>query len=340
MHDEPPAVASFRRTRFRNLTASCVLTVLLIATADPFAERKGGPDSNQAAGQEPLASLETMVQAVNAGDASRYAAVYAPDAVITIHGTNVLKGRTAIEKHEVELLSQFPGARFGFSDVWCIGDTAVVRYAVSGRTPAGLAMGHEGLLVFTFNGSGLIQEERRYLDSLTPMTQMGLLGTRAARPRPEVAAAPTIQIARRVRRERDNVALVRASLGSLDQHDERAFLSNLADDIVIEEMIEPQRSAGRRDARTWFLSWTRAVRDMRTDIVSAFGAGDYVLMETIVRGALTGQLGPVSASDKAFAVHRGVVARVRDQRITRLWAFMNGRELAEAVGQWPLPTQR
>jgi hypothetical protein len=57
-----------------------------------------------------IMALTEMVNAVNVGDAKRYAGLYAQDAVITIYGSGELKGRGAIEQHEVELLREFPTA--------------------------------------------------------------------------------------------------------------------------------------------------------------------------------------------------------------------------------------
>jgi hypothetical protein len=36
-------------------------------------------------------------------------------------------------------------------------------------------------------------------------------------------------------------------------------------------------------------------------------------------------------------VHRGAIAHVKDGKLIHVSGFMNGRELAEAVGEWPLP---
>ena len=65
-----------------------------------------------------VTALTEMIQTVNPGDATRYARLYAQDAVITIHGSGELKGRGAIEQHEVELLREFPGARLAFYTIW------------------------------------------------------------------------------------------------------------------------------------------------------------------------------------------------------------------------------
>ena len=136
------------------------------------------------------AALYEMMRAVNAGDAAAYARVYAEDAVITIHGGSVLSGRRAIEAYEIDLLREFPGTQLAFYDFWQNGLAVVVHYGVDGRTPAGQAMGHEGLLFYRFEPSGLIAEERRYLDSATPMAQLGLLGPSPARPRPALPISP------------------------------------------------------------------------------------------------------------------------------------------------------
>jgi ketosteroid isomerase-like protein len=62
-----------------------------------------------------------------------------------------------------------------------------------------------------------------------------------------------------------------------------------------------------------------------------------VIAETTWRGRLTGPIGRLSATGKAFAVHRAAVVRLRGGRITEMTFFTNGRELAQATGQWPLP---
>src|SRR5678815_848083 len=43
-----------------------------------------------------IRALTQMMEAVNAGDARRYASLYSQDAVITIYGGDELKGRDAI----------------------------------------------------------------------------------------------------------------------------------------------------------------------------------------------------------------------------------------------------
>src|SRR5438093_11180833 len=129
------------------MRSGCLLMLLLAAApADAAGPRSSAPPATvppiaTPAEELQVAALREMVRAVNAGEADKYARLYAENAVITLPGTGELKGRQAIEEHEVELLRQFPGARLGFYDVWQEGPLVVVHYAVNGRTPAGQPMG-------------------------------------------------------------------------------------------------------------------------------------------------------------------------------------------------------
>lgn len=285
-----------------------------------------------------VTAVTEMMHAVNAGDAKGYARLYAQDAVITIHGSGELKGRGAIEQHEVELLREFPGARLAFHAIWQKGPLAVVHYAVNGRTRGGRSMGHEGLLFYRFHPSGLIEDEHRYMDSLTPMAQLGLLGDALpARPLPTLPTELKAHVAKGSAHENENVAMVTASFAALDSKDEPAFLSSVAEDAVLDELIDPQPLVGKRNVRAWFERWTGAVADASFEITSILGIGEFVLVETVVRGTLKGPLGRLSAANKEFAVHRAAIVQVRDGKLTRISVFMNGKELAVAVGQWPLP---
>jgi ketosteroid isomerase-like protein len=205
------------------------------------------------------AALHEMMRAVNAGDAAAYAGLYAADAVITIHGTGVLSGRGAIESHEASLLREFPGTQLAFYDFWQNGLAVVVHYGVNGRTLGGQAMGHEGLLFYRFEPSGLIAEERRYLDSATPMAQLGLFGPSAARPLPALPNTMQAHIAGTSPREERNAFFVRFALAALDAPDEGAFLGAFAEDGVLDDLSEASPSAGRQNVKAWFDRWTRAV---------------------------------------------------------------------------------
>ncbi len=283
----------------------------------------------------PLTVFDRMVEAVNAGDARAYASVYAEDAVIAIWGSNLLIGRTAIENHEVELLKQFPGARLAFYDVWRSGDKAAAHYAVHAETADGRAMGHEGLLFYSLGEDGLIATEHRYLDSLTPMAQLGALGPRAVRAPPALPEATRPHHAEGGSAEPANVALVLECLEAWVAADRTRLLSMAAADCTVDELVLVEPFTGEGAVSKWSATWSGAVRDLQMEVVEVLAAGDDVLVALAVRGSLVGELGPVEAANAEFVVRRAVLASVRDGKIARLACFMNGRELAQAVGAWP-----
>jgi len=283
-----------------------------------------------------VATLKEMARAVSAGDARAYARLYADDAVITIHGGDTLRGRPAIEEYETGLLRQFPGTALRFYDAWIAGPRAVVHYGVNGRTPAGAAMGHEGLLFYRLDPTGVILEERRYLDSLTPMIQLGALGPSGrARALPALPASMRAHVATGSSREEANARLVATALAAVDAGDEAAFLATMAPNAVIDEMVEREPFAGERAAGRWFRAWTSAIGERRTEIAGSTAIGPWVLAELVVHGRLGGPLGPLTGTGQPFAVHRALAVEIEEGRIARVLAFLNGRELAQATGQWP-----
>jgi uncharacterized protein (TIGR02246 family) len=302
------------------------MLVALLVAALAMAGAKPGPPVDK-----PVAALHEMVRAVNAGDAAAYARVYAEDAVITIHGGGVLRGRSAIEAYEKELLRDYPGTRLAFYEVWRKGPQAAVHYGVNGRTSTGQAMGHEGLLFYRFDPSGLITDEQRYLDSVTPMAQLGLLGPSPSRALPALPKEMDVQLARDSPSEQRNSALVRSVLAALDAGDAAALRAGMADDAVIDDLSEPAASA----QAAWFERWTSAMEGARSEIGTVLAIGEAVLVETVLHGRLRKPWGRLAPSGRDFAVHRAVVARVRDGKVVALTVFMNTKELAQAVGQWP-----
>lgn len=282
-----------------------------------------------------VTAMRRMMDTVNAGDARGYARLYAQDARISMHGRPALEGRAAIEQHELELLRDYPGARLAFYALWQQGPAAVAHYAVDWEGPLGRSMGHEGLLFHRFHPSGLIAEERRYNDSFTPMAQLGALGDVPSRARPVLPAEMEVHVAQGSPSEAENVATVKASWAALDAQDERGFLAYLAEDAVQDEMILPHPFVGKASVRAWLGAWNGAIADARTEITTILAVGDFVLVESVLRGTLDGRLGPVSAASQPFAVHRAAIVRVQGGKLSRIAAFLDAKELAAAVGAWP-----
>ena len=280
-------------------------------------------------------SLERMVAAVNAGNAARYAAVYAPDAVIHIAGGASLRGRAAIERHEVELLDQFPGVRLAFGSVCRKGDEAAVHYAVSARAGGGRSMGHEGVLFYRFDPAGLVQEERRYNDALTPMAQLGLLGETRTRALPTLPDALEVHDALGTPEEEESLRIALLAVHAAAESDRDVLLSCLSLDSVVDDLVLPEPFRGHQGVAEYLELCSAAFDAARSLPVHGFCAGDLVVLEQVLSGTMKGRFGPVAGMGRLFRVHRAQVVQFRNGKIARLSIFMNGMELAAQVGGLP-----
>jgi steroid delta-isomerase-like uncharacterized protein len=128
--------------------------------------------------------------------------------------------------------------------------------------------------------------------------------------------------------------LVRDAVGHWNGRSTK-FLEMVTEDIVVDELVYPVAFAGKSGAEEWLAQWTSAVPDAQYEILDIVAAGEFALVEMEVRGTLRGRLGRVDAMGKSFTAHRALIFRFRDGRITRITSFMNGKELAQAVGRWP-----
>ena len=251
-----------------------------------------------------LEAFAEMTRSVNAGEAQAYARLYAPDAVITFHGSGVLEGRSAIEEHERELLREFPAHASAFMPCGRKGRWPSSTMPSTGETPGGQAMGHEGLLFYRFHPSGLIAGGAPLPRQPDPDGAARRSGAVAARPLPAAAERNEGYVAQ-LGQEIRNVAVVTATLAALDAKNEAAFVSALAPDVVMDEMTETKALVGPADVKAWFETWTRAIPDARSEIATIMAIGDFVLAEMVLAGTLKGPLAasrpPVGASPSIAA---------------------------------------
>lgn len=314
------------------MTRALALVGLLLPMAvwQPGAQ---SPPSMNVANQQ--SALQRMRDTVNAGDARGYASVYADAAVITIHGTATIRGRASIEQYERELMTEFPGARFAFYEIWLSGGRHVAaHYGVNATVAGGRAMGHEGLLFFEFDESGVIVREDRFLDSLTPMAQLGALPRVQARPLPGLPATASTWISTGATFERRNEAVARRLLASMATQESSAWSKLFAERPTIDELMFPGPFA---DVRDWSTEVVSALTSQRYVVNSSLAAGTYVLVEGTLTATLAKELGPIRPARAPLTAHRAYMFEMDGGgRVQLLRAFMNGKEIAESLGQWPI----
>jgi hypothetical protein len=303
----------------------------LLAAAACLAPTVAAQDSRSVERQH-VTALRQMIATVNAGDAAGYAKLYADTATITIYGGEKISGREAIEKYEVGLMRQYPGTRLAFSEVWQLAPMAIVHYGVNGKAGGGAAMGHEGLLFFRFGRSGLIAEERRYLDSATPMAQLGAFGKVETRSLPQLPRDLATYSVQSPAGNDPNVPVVRLALQAIESNNVGAFMRQAAPSIIVDDLMLPAPFNGN-DISRWFATWSNVEPGPYHRVTNTFAGSDYVILETAMSGWLKGPIGRLSASPKPFTVHAAWIAQLQDRKIVKLTRFLNSKELADATGQ-------
>jgi len=284
-----------------------------------------------------VSALRQMISTVNAGDAAGYARLYATSATITIYGGETISGRDAIEKYEAALMREFPGTRLAFYEVWQAAPSAVVHYGVNGKTAGGAAMGHEGLLFFRFDRTGLIAEERRYLDAATPMAQLGAFGKVEMRSLPQLPDDLTAFAVTGPATNDRNQQTVRVIFQALEAGNTDLFMRNMASSAMVDDLMLPVPFKGP-DVSRWLTAWSGAITEPKNiQITNTFSGNDYVIHETVMIGTLSGPIGRLSAGRKPFIVHAAWIAQFKDDKIVKLTRFLNSKELADATGQTLTP---
>ena len=137
---------------------------------------------------------------------------------------------------------------------------------------------------------------RIYADDATIRAQIGQSHAKV-RPLPllplhaeryEVAGTP---------RERRNLAAVVAMRDALVARDEAAFLALLTDDVVEDDMSQPDSSRGKKDARRFF---AHLPKDATFELHDTWAVGDWAIAETTQSGT------------KVLSIWRFVDGRVRE----------------------------
>lgn len=276
------------------------------------------------------ATFREMMRAVNAGDATAYANLYAFNAIIEIVGSETLVGRKAIEKYEVDLLTQFPGTKFRIEKVWLHeSDRAVAQYGVSGAAADGRPMGHEGLLFYEFGADGLIIREERFLDSFTPMAQLGAFGPGPHRPVPKLTDSMSVHKTSSVRGRHADLERLLKLIRKNQPASERTVSEVFTETAVLDDLTETEARVGVKAIQHWFSEWSDAVAGGTTTFLVPLVTGDGYILQTSLIGTLSKDRARVHATGQKICLSRVWLIEMKNGRINRVWVFMNSKELTQ-----------
>jgi steroid delta-isomerase-like uncharacterized protein len=292
------------------------------------------------------AAAKGVVEAMNAHDAKKYAALYTEDATVTVPGMPEQHGRADIEKNVQGFFDGFKDLKFWIVSTWQKGDMAFVEWGWSG-TNTGEFMGMKatekqagalGLSAIWFTADGQMKKDDRYSDAATLMTQLGHVKGKA-RPVPTAPASPVpdMHVAKGTPDEDKNVETVKAFYGSFESKKEADFLAPMADDIEYADMTMPENMKGKDAGKKFFAMFTKALPDLKVTVSNAAGVEDMVIVENAFAGTHKGQLGPFAATKKPVNMHSIDLFQLKDGKIVKGWTFANNAEFLTQIGVMKAP---
>jgi predicted ester cyclase len=197
-----------------------------------------------------------------------------------------------------------------------------------------------GQLVFhklAINDQNKATEEWAYGDMMTMMGQLGLLPPNAPPVRPVMEkgwdGAPIVAVSADNDSEKKNLEVVKKMLDAFNAHKAADMVALVSDDYVESDQGDPQDHTGKKAMDAGVKEFLTAFPDGKVTVDSTYAAGDYVVALGTFEGTNTGDLGKmIKKTGKKVTLHVAEISKLKDGKITNLWRFGNGMEMAMQLG--------
>ncbi|HEX7666787.1 MAG TPA: ester cyclase [Polyangiaceae bacterium] len=294
-----------------------------------------------------LAELEatagkTILDAMNARDAAKYASVYSDDVQYNVAGMPPTNGKADLVKGTQMFFDQFKDLKFWITRTWTSNDMVVTEWGWTGTDTGGMmgkpatnkAAGSLGVTIAWFTPDGQIKKENRYSDFGTIAAQLGMAGKMKAKPVPTAASSIEAHVAKGTPDEAKLNDWAKTQYAAMDAKKEADWLATMDDNADFWDSAAPTEKPmkGKAEAKKFFGMWTKAFPDAATTIVTSTPVEDFVIVETEMKGTQKGALGPIAASKKPVDLHAVDIYQVKDGKMIHGWGYSNGMELMMQIG--------
>lgn len=260
-------------------------------------------------------------------------------------------GGAEIAKLYTPFTVAFPDVKHELGTILVNGNNIALVYSGHG-TNSGEMMGmpptnkKSGTLsgqVLTMTDTGEILTDDHYIDMGTIMGHLGLNPMPVRTIIEPGTLTETVVIATDSETERANVELAGKAVEAYNAHDSKALSAMYADDgkLVIVPGPEKEDATGPAAIKKGYEAWWKMVPDVKDEVETAWGAGDYVVAVTNSTGTLSGKMPDkkMKATGKAWQNKNLHIMKIADGKIAEHWLFFNGHSWAVQVGLAPDPTQ-
>lgn len=284
-------------------------------------------------------------EAMNAHDSKKLAGFYAENAVVNVAGTpGEAKGRDAIAGQYQKLFDAFSNFKTAPSRIWTKNDVVVVEWGWTGTHSGDLhgikatekPVGTMGVDVIWFTPEGQIKEQHTYYDMGTMMSQIGL-SKQKARAVPTLAASPTVVASNGSADETKNVEAATKMWSAFDKKNEADFIGGTSDDVVWDDMTQPEPSKGKAAGKKFFNEMIKAFPDAKSTSTNAWGVADFVIAEGSFSGTHKGPLFGIQPTKKSVNMHGVDIMQFKDGKVVKGWSYGNSAEMMSQLGLIPQP---
>jgi ketosteroid isomerase-like protein len=253
------------------------------------------------------------------------------DAHFAFAGFRDVHGRDNVVKVYDALLGTLDARSFAASRVFLTDSAQIIEWTMSGiHKAASKPVTIKGVTLLWTKDDGTISDTHLYFDEALLKAQVGV-GPKtlmSIRPPSMPSGAPQTVEQARSPAESANVTVVRASLETLENKDESAYLATLADDVEVTTLEGAKPLRGKTEARAYLNAMHKAIAQLDTGIDNVWAIGPFVVVEYHVVGEQRGPIGWVPAQKdnllKMFVVD---VAELHDGKIARVWRYDNPSQI-------------
>jgi ketosteroid isomerase-like protein len=130
--------------------------------------------------------------------------------------------------------------------------------------------------------------------------------------------------------EEKNVAVVKAALDALENNSESGYVGAMADDVEVNTLERATPARGKADAKTYYKTMHKAIGQLDTTVIAAWGVGKFAIVEYSIAGE---QLGPImwipAQRDRVVRWELVDICEIRDGKIARIWRYDNPGQIVD-----------
>jgi steroid delta-isomerase-like uncharacterized protein len=304
------------------------------------------PPPKPTLGELEATSMKGVVDALNAHDAAKYAALFTTDAVSKEWGTPDATGREAIAGRIQPLFTAFPDLKFAFDHAWIKGNVVASRWAwtgtdtggLMGAKPTGRPAGIHGAAVAWYGDDGLIKELHIYQDGGTLMSQLDPKAKKGSfRAPPELRDHTETTVAADGADDAKVLGVAKLLYSAMDDKKEADVVGLFNDDSTYDDFTMPASLKGQKEWKATYKSYVSAFPDFKEPISMQMAVQDYVISEGVFNGTHKGALGPIRATGKPVSVHFLDIIHVKDGKVAHVLTWWNSAEFLTQIGKMKPP---